>query len=157
MVNVDPKPLVDFVGYKFDLKEGKVRPTPECWQTLNAKIQKLLSKPTFLVLQLMSLTGLVTATEKQFHLGQLHMKQIQWHLKNNWRVPESVEKVIPFIRSLHSLNMVVPGRKCSSRPTITPTHLCSENLYKRIKKGWALLRGTHSKGNLVPSRKQVAP
>ena len=49
----------------------------------------------------MSLIGLLTATEKQVHLGRLHMRPIQWHLKNNWRVPESLEKVIPIPRSLH--------------------------------------------------------
>ena len=30
-----------------------------------------------------------------------YMRPIQWHLKNNWRVPESLEKVIPVPRSLH--------------------------------------------------------
>ena len=49
----------------------------------------------------MSLIGLLTATEKQVHLGQLHVRPIQWHLKNNWRVPESLEKVIPIPKSLH--------------------------------------------------------
>ena len=49
----------------------------------------------------MSLIGLLTATEKQVHFGRLHMRPIQWHLKNNWRVPESLEKVIPLPRSLH--------------------------------------------------------
>ena len=29
------------------------------------------------------------------------MRPIQWHLKNNWKVPESLEKVIPVPRSLH--------------------------------------------------------
>ena len=29
------------------------------------------------------------------------MRPIQWHLKNNWRVTESLEKVIPTFRSLH--------------------------------------------------------
>ena len=29
------------------------------------------------------------------------MRPIQWHLKNNWRVPEALEKVIPVPRSLH--------------------------------------------------------
>ena len=49
----------------------------------------------------MSLIGLLTATEKQVHLGRLHMRPIQWHLKNNWRVPESLEKVTPVPRSFH--------------------------------------------------------
>ena len=29
------------------------------------------------------------------------MRPIQWHLKSNWRVPESLEKVIPVPKSLH--------------------------------------------------------
>ena len=49
----------------------------------------------------MSLIGLLRATEKQVHLGQLHMRPIQWHLKNNWRVPESLEKVMPILRFLY--------------------------------------------------------
>ena len=82
-----PKQVFNFVGYQFDLKEGKVRPTGERWQTLTDKIRSLIS--------------LLTATEKQVHLGRLHMRPIQWHLKNNWRVPESLEKVIPIPKSLH--------------------------------------------------------
>ena len=49
----------------------------------------------------MSLIGLLTATIKQVLLGRLHMRPIQWHLKNSWRIPESLEKVIPIPRSLH--------------------------------------------------------
>ena len=49
----------------------------------------------------MSLIGLHRATEKQVHLGRFHMRPIQWHLKNNWRVPESLEKIIPIPKSLH--------------------------------------------------------
>ena len=49
----------------------------------------------------MSLIGLLTATEKQVPLGRLHMRAIQWHLKNHWRIPESLEKEIPVPRSLH--------------------------------------------------------
>ena len=47
------------------------------------------------------LIGLLTATEKQVHLGRLYMRTIQWHLKQNWKVSESLEKVIPVPRSLH--------------------------------------------------------
>ena len=34
-------------------------------------------------------------------LGWLHMRPIQWHLKNNWRVLETLEKTIPIPQSLH--------------------------------------------------------
>ena len=61
----------------------------------------MMSDPVCPVRKFMSLIGLLTATEKQVHLGRLHMRPIQWHLKNNWRVPESLEKVIPVPKSLH--------------------------------------------------------
>ena len=98
---LEPKQVFDFVGYQFDLRSGRVKPTPDRWQSLQDKIQALLLLPACPDRQFMSLIGLLTATEKQVHLGRLHMRPIQWHLKNNWRVPESLEKVIPLPRSLH--------------------------------------------------------
>ena len=98
---LEPKQVFDFVGYQFDLRSGWVRPTPDRWQSLQDKIQALLLLPACPVRQLMSLIGLLTATEKHVHLGRLHMRPIQRHVKNNWRVPESLEKVIPLPRSLH--------------------------------------------------------
>ena len=98
---LEPKQIFNFVGYQFDLEEGRVRPTQERWLALTDKIQSILSGPVCPVRQFMSLIGLLTATEKQVHLGRLHMRPIQWHLKNNWRVPESLEKVIPVPKSLH--------------------------------------------------------
>ena len=79
----------------------------------------------------MSLIGLLTATEKQVHLGQLHMRPIQWHLKNNWRVPKSLEKVTPIPRSVHPM---VGRRQCTHRPTITANETCSVNIYRHIKR-----------------------
>ena len=98
---LEPKQVFDFVGYQFDLRSGRVRPTPDRWKSLQDKIQALLLLPACPVRQFMSLIGLLTATEKQVHLGRLHMRPIQWHLKNNWRVPESLEKIIPLPRALH--------------------------------------------------------
>ena len=92
---LDPKQVFDFVGYQFDLKEGKVRATLDWWKTPRTKIRDLLTgltclvwqlmsligllkatELTCLVWQLMSLTGLLKATEKQVHLGRLHMRPI---------------------------------------------------------------------------------
>ena len=124
-----------FIGYQFDLKEGKFRPTLEHWQTLNSKILKLLTDPSCQVRQLMPLIGLLTATEKQFHLGPLHMRLIQWHLKSHWRIPESVEKVIPIQRSLHPhFKMVAAGSKRPSRPATTPSQPCSSDLHRCLKR-----------------------
>ena len=98
---LDPKQIFDFVGYQFDLKASRVRPTPDRWQSLQGKIGEIRSLPACPVRQFMSLIGLLTATEKQVHLGRLHMRPIQWHLKSHWRIPESLEKVIPISKSLH--------------------------------------------------------
>ena len=60
-------------------------------QTDPGPVAKPSGQDTSPVRQFMSLIGLLTATEKQVHLGRLHMRPIQWHLKNSWRVPESLE------------------------------------------------------------------
>ena len=98
---LEPTQVFNFVGYQFDLKNDRVRPTPERWQTLQTKIWDIMSSLVCPVRHLMSLIGLLTATEKQVHLGRLHMRPIQWHLKNNWRVPETLENMIPIPKSLH--------------------------------------------------------
>ena len=89
------------LGWLVNLEKSELEPTPDRWQNLQDEILEILSLPACPVWQFMSLIGLLTATEKQVHLGQLHMRPIQWHLKNNWKVPESLEKVIPLPRSLH--------------------------------------------------------
>ena len=40
-----PKTVFNFVGYQFDLKEGRVRPTEERWQTLTDKIRSVMLDP----------------------------------------------------------------------------------------------------------------
>ena len=93
---LDPKDIFDFVDYQFNLRDGWVRPTPDRSQTLQKKLLELLSWLACPVWQFM-----LTATERQVYLGRLHMRPIQRHLKNNWRVPESLEKLIPIPKSLH--------------------------------------------------------
>ena len=66
---LEPKQVFNFVGYQFDLESGRLRPTPDRWQSLQEKILKLLSLPTCPVREFMSLMGLLTAIEKQVHLG----------------------------------------------------------------------------------------
>ena len=53
--------------------------------------------------------------------------------------------------------VVAGGKQCVTRSTITPSKTCSANLYRRIKRRVGRsLRRAHCKGNLVPSREQVA-
>ena len=37
---LDPNQVFNFVGYQFDLREGKVRPTSECWQALQTRFSQ---------------------------------------------------------------------------------------------------------------------
>ena len=155
---LEPNQIFDFVGYQFDLRAGRVRPTPDRWQNLQDKILEILSLPACPVQQFMSLIGLLTATEKQIHLDRIHMRPIQWHLKNSWRVPESLEKGDSNIKVLAPTFTLVAARgQWPYRPTITPNNTCSANLYRRIKRrvGRSPKR-MHCKRHLVPSGKQVA-
>ena len=93
-------------GFKtgFQLRRLPVRPERGQGQTHTRALAGLNRQDSVnTVRQFMSLIGLLAAKEKQVHLGRLHMRPIQWHLKNNWRIPESLEKVIPVPRSLQSL------------------------------------------------------
>ena len=157
---LEPKQDFDFVDYQFDLRSGQVRLTPDQLYLLS-----LLACP---VREFMSLIGLLTATEKQVHLGRLHMKPIQWYLKKkqkkktkkkkNWRVPESLEKgdLNPQVPAT-PFTLVAEGRQYTYRPTVTPNITCSANIYRGInRRVGRSLRRAHCKRNLVPSGKQAA-
>ena len=105
----------------------------------------------------MSLIGLLTATEKQVHQGQLHMKLIQWPLKNNWRVPETLEKVIPIPRSLHPhLQWWLKEDNVLTGQPLHPIKYALQ-IFRHINRRMGLsLRRAHCKRNLVPSGKQAA-
>ena len=150
---LDPKQVFNFVGYQFDLKEGKVRPTPERWQTLTDKILSILSGPTVYVPYGTSdshrKTSPPRSTSHETHTVALEKQQEGTRIT---RKGDTRSQVAP-----PSLKVVAGGKQCSSRSTITPTKTCSADIYRRIKRrvGRSLKR-THCKGNLVSSRKQVA-
>ena len=96
-----PTQVFNFVGYRFNLVNGRVLPTQDWWQALQEKLRLMKDHPWCTVRQFMSLIGLLTATEKQVCSGRLHMRPIQWHLKRNWHIPEILEKIIPVPQSLH--------------------------------------------------------
>ena len=117
---IDTKQVFNFVGYQFDLREGKVRPTPDRWQTLQDTVNSVRSSVPGPAVHVPHRAP--SSHKKAIQLERLHMRPIQWHLKNNCRVPESLEKV------------VAGGKQCASRSTITPTKTCSADIYRRIKR-----------------------
>ena len=154
---LEPKQVFDFVGYQFDLRSGRVRPTPDRWQSLQDEIQALLSLPTCPVRQLMSLIGLLTATEKQVHLGRLHETHTVAPQKQLEGTRISGEDYPSTKVPASSLTMVARRRQGASRPTVTPSKTCSANFYRRIKRrvGRSLKR-VYYKGVLVGTGKQAA-
>ena len=151
-----PKQVFNFVGYQFDLKEGKVRPTEERWQALTHTIRSILSDPLCPVQQFMSLIGLLTATEKQVHLGRLHETHTV-ALEKQLEGPKITGKGDTGSQvSPPPSKVVAGGKQCATRSTITPSKTCSADLYRRINRrvGRSLGR-PHCKRNLVPFREQV--
>ena len=84
------------------------------------------------------------------------MRPIQWHLKNNWRVPESLEKVIPVSKSLHphlrwwlEESNVLLGQPLHPLKHALQIFRC---IKRRVGRS---LRRAHCKGTVVPTREQV--
>ena len=96
----------------------------------------------------MSLIGLLTATEKQVHLGRLHMRPIQWHLKAQWKTPESLEKWIPVPESLHThLEWWLKEENVLSGQPLHPMDHSVQIFTDASKEGWgAHLEGRMAKG-----------
>ena len=155
---LEPKQIFNFVGYQFDLKQGRVRPTQERWQGLQVKIREILVSPVCPVRNFMSLIGLLTATEKTGSYGQTTHEAYtvapQEQLEDAGNVGEghSHSKI-----TSPTSEMVAGGRQCDQRSSPTPSSTCSANLYRRIKRrvGRSLKR-TYGKGTLVTPREQTA-
>ena len=95
----------------------------------------------------MSLIGLVTATDKQVHLGRLHIRLIQWLLKNNWKVPESLEKMIPIPRSLHPhLKWWLQEENVLQGQPLHPLKHALQIFTDASKEGWGAHLGEHTAG-----------
>ena len=162
LVNLQKSELVpqqefNFVGYHFDLAKGLVKPTQERWQTLTQKIKMLMNRDHCSVREFMSLIGLLTATEKQVVSGRLHMRPIQWHLKNHWHVPEVLEKEIPLPRSLYPhLQWWLDEDNVLSGQPLHPLQHALQLFTDASNEGWGAHLGDHTaKGVWSDSESQL--
>ena len=153
-----PKQVFNFIGYQFHLREGKVRPTLERWQALTDKIQSILFSPVCPGLAV-NVPHRPTHSNRKASLPrattyEAHTVALKKQLEDPriTRKGDISSQVAP-----PSHEMVAGGKQCSTRLTITPSKACSADLYRRIKRRMGhSLKQTYCKGNLVPSRKQVA-
>ena len=120
---LEPKQVFNFVGYQFDLQSGRVRPTPDRWQSLQEKILELISRLACSVRELISLIGLSTATNSSGQTThEAHPMASQKKLENTGIVRKTDS---PTQISTSSLTMVARRRQCPHRPAITPYATCS--------------------------------
>ena len=90
-----PTQVFSFVGYEYHLDSALVKPTQERWLKLQDLILHLKSKRVLTARCLMSLIGLLASMEKMVPEGRLHMRPFQFHLKEHWRYPQSLDNLLP--------------------------------------------------------------
>ena len=95
-----PTQVFSFVGYEYHLDSALVRPTHERWLKLQDLILRLKSKRVLTARCLMSLIGLLASTEKMVPEGRLHMRPFQFHLKEHWRYPQSLDNPLPWTEAI---------------------------------------------------------
>ena len=91
-----PTQVFLFLGYEYHLDSALVKPTQDIWLKLQDLILQLKSKHVLTARCLMSLIGLLASTEKMVPEGRLHMRPFQFHLKEHWRYPQSLDSLLPW-------------------------------------------------------------
>ena len=92
-----PAQVFSFVGYKYHQDSALVKTTQERW----LKLQDLILHLKCLTARcLMSLIGLLASTEKMVPEGRLHMRPFQFHLKEHWRYPQSLDNLHPWTETI---------------------------------------------------------
>ena len=95
-----PTQVFSFVGYEYHLDSALVKPTQERWLKLQDLILRLKSKRVLTARCLMSLIGLLASKEKMVPEGRLHMRPFQFHLKEHWRYPQSLDSLLPWTEAI---------------------------------------------------------
>ena len=129
---VAPKQVFNFVGYPFDLEEGKVRPTAERWQTLTDKIRSILSDP----------------------VCPVHVPHRSTHSNRKTSPPRATAHEAHTVALEKQLEGPRVTRKGDPGPQLPPPP--SKVVAGEKQCATRSIRRAHCKGNLVPSRKQIA-
>ena len=95
-----PTQVFSFVGYEYHLDSALVKPTQERWLKLQDLILRLKSNHVLTARCLMSLIWLLASTDKMAPEGRLHMRPFQFHLKEHWRYPQSLDSLLPWTEAI---------------------------------------------------------
>ena len=99
---IEPTQKIDFLGYHFDVIQGKVFPTEKKLKILEKAVQDMEVVSQSSPRLLMSLIGVLASLEKTIPMGRLHMRPFQWYLKTHWQYPQSLDLKIPVSNLLKS-------------------------------------------------------
>ena len=100
MFELKPTLVFLFVGYKYHLDSALVKHTQERWLKLHNLIRRLKSKHVLTARCLMSLIGLLASMEKMVLEGRLHMRPLQFYLKEHRRYPQSLDSFLPWSETI---------------------------------------------------------
>ena len=92
---LNPTQDLEFLGYRFNLREGLVYPNQKKLDKLKILAVSILQGHNTTPRKLMSLIGVMASMEKTVPLGRIHKRPFQWFLKTNWQFPQSLDKVVP--------------------------------------------------------------
>ena len=95
-----PTQVFSFMGYEHHLDSVLVKPTQERWLKLQDLILRLKSRHVLIARCLRSLIGLLASMEKMVTEGRLHMRPFQFHLKEHWRYPQSLDNLLPWTEAI---------------------------------------------------------
>ena len=155
---LEPKQIFNFVGYQFDLKAGRVRPTPDRWQILPREnlrnpVSTGLSGPAVHVPD-WSANSHRKASLSRPASHETHTVASQKQLESAGSTGEGHSGTqIPS----PSFGVVVGRTQCTARSTTASIKTRTANLYRRVKRRvgcspWP----TYRKRFLVSTRKETA-
>ena len=106
---LNPTQDLEFLGYRFNLREGLVYPNQKKLDKLKILAVSILQGLNTTPRKLMSLIGVMASMEKTVPLGRIHMRPFQWFLKTNWQFPQSLDMVVPISQLIKDhLTRIVP-------------------------------------------------
>ena len=100
---LEPKQVMVFLGYLFDLVEGLVKVTQGRWEKLQGCILPFIQDSTShkTALEWQTLIGLLISTEKMVRLGMLHVRPIQLAFQDLWSQKEGDQRqLLPVSREV---------------------------------------------------------
>ena len=113
-----PKQRFVFVGYGYDLRKGLVFVPPERISNLTIRLHDVINSQRITARTLMCVLGTLAAMEKLVHLGRLHMRPLQWHLKDHWVHTQPLDYPIPVTTALRQALKWWLDRDNMSRPCL---------------------------------------